>query len=221
MVKCCGLTSKMRNKTKMSILETFIQHCIGSYGHSNLARKTNKSPNWKRRRKTVTVCGWHGTLHRKILRCFKKYFVIVFKYSVMPDFLWPSGLQNARLPCPTVSPGVCSNSCPLSQSCHPAISFYVAPFSCSQSFPTLESFPMSQLSASGGQIIGASASVLPINIQGWFPLGLTGLISLLSKGLSRVFSSTTVWKHQFFSAHPSYGSTLTSVHDYRKNYSFD
>jgi len=79
MVKCCGLTSKIRNKTKMSILETFIQHCIGSYSHSNLARKTNKSPNWKRRRKTVTGCRWHGTLHRKILRCFKKYFVIVFK----------------------------------------------------------------------------------------------------------------------------------------------
>ena len=78
MVKCCRLTSKIGNKTKMSILEPFIQHYIGSYSHCNLARKTNESPNWKRR-KTVTVCRWHGTLHRKILRCFKNYFVIVIQ----------------------------------------------------------------------------------------------------------------------------------------------
>ena len=94
-----------------------------------------------------------------------------------------------------------SNSCPLSWWCHPNISSSV---SCLQSFPASRSFPMSQLFTLGGQSIGASASVLPMNVQGWFPLGLTTLISLLSKGLSRVFSSTTVWKHQFFGAQPSW-----------------
>ena len=106
----------------------------------------------------------------------------------------------------------------------PTISSSVSTFSsCPQSFPESGSFPMSCLSASGSQIIGASASasVLPVNIQGWFPLGLTGLISLESKRLLRVFSSTTIRKHQFFSAQPFYGPTLTSVHDYWKNHSFD
>ena len=98
----------------------------------------------------------------------------------------------------------------------------VTPFSsCLQSFLASGSFPMSQLFASGGQSIGASASVLAMNIQSWFPLRLTGLISLLSKGLSRVFSSTIIWKHQFFSTQPSLCSTLKSVHDYWKNHSFD
>ena len=119
--------------------------------------------------------------------------------------LWPHGLKHTKLPCSSLSPGVCSNSCPLSQLCHPTISSSVAPFSsCPQSFLASGYFPMSQLFVSGGQSIGvsASASVLPMNIQGWFLLGLTGLISLQSKGLSRVFSSTTVQKHQFFSAQP-------------------
>ena len=97
----------------------------------------------------------------------------------------------------------CSNSCPLSQWCHPTMSFSIRPFFCLQSFPSSRSFPMRQLFISAGQIIGASAPVLPKNIQGWFPLGWTSLISFLSKGLSRVFSSTTVWKHQFFGAQPS------------------
>ena len=124
----------------------------------------------------------------------------------MSDSLLPHGLQHARLPCPSLSPGVCSNVCPLSQWCHPTISFSVASFfSCRQSFPASGSFPMSQIFASGGQSIGASASasVLPMNTQGWFPLGLIGFISLMSKGLSRAFSSTTVGKHQFFGAQPS------------------
>ena len=111
-------------------------------------------------------------------------------------------LSDSFSPCPRV----CSNSCPLSQWCHPTISSSVAPLSyCPQSFPASGSFPMNPLFTSDGQSTGASvsASVLPMNIQGWFPLGLTGLISLLSKGLSRVFSSMTVWKHQFFSAQPS------------------
>ena len=129
----------------------------------------------------------------------------LFSRSVMSDCWWPHGLQHSRPPCPSPSPGVCSDSGPLSQWCHPTISSSVTPFSsCLQSFPAPGSFPMSWLFTSGGQCIGAStsASVLPINIQGWFPFGLTSLI-LLSKALSRVFSSTTVQKHQFFGAQPS------------------
>ena len=115
----------------------------------------------------------------------------------------PCGLQHARLPGPSPSPRVCSNSCPLSQWCHPTISYSVAPFSSwPQSFPASGSFQMSQLFTSGGQSIGASASVLPMNIQDWFPLGWPGWISLLSKELSTVLSSTTVRKHQFFGAQP-------------------
>ena len=126
----------------------------------------------------------------------------------MSDSSRPHGLQHTRLPCPSLSPWVGSNSCPLSQWFHPTISSPIAPFSsCPQSFPASGSFPMSQLFASDGQSIGgsASASVLPMNIQSWFPLGLSSLISLLFKGLSRVFSSTTVWKHGFFSTQPSKG----------------
>ena len=117
-----------------------------------------------------------------------------------------------------------SNSCPLSQWCHSTISSSVVPLSsCLQSSPASGSFLMSQLFTWGSLSIGASASasVLPVNIQDWFPLGVTGLISLLSKGLSRVFSNTTVQKHQFFRVQLLYGSTLTSIHDYWKNQSFD
>ena len=119
--------------------------------------------------------------------------------------LWSHRQHHVKLPCPSLSPRVCSNSWPLSQWCYPTISSSVTHFSCSQSIPALGSFPMSWRFASGGQSIGASASasVLPMSIQGWFPLGLTGLLSLLSKGLSRVFSNTTVQKHPFFGALPS------------------
>ena len=124
--------------------------------------------------------------------------------SVVSDSLWRHGLQHTRFPCLSPSPGVCSNSCPSSQWCHPTISSSVIPFSCPQSFPASGS-PVSWLFASGDQSVGASAlaSVLPLNIQCWFPLELTGLISLMLKGLLRVFSSITVWKHQFFGAQPS------------------
>ena len=123
----------------------------------------------------------------------------------------PHGLQHTRLPCPSPSPRVCPSSCPLSRSCHPAISSSVVPFSsCPQSFPASASFPKSCLFSSGGQSVGASTSALVLsmngwisNSQGWFPLGLTGVISLQSKRLLRVFSNTTVQKHQFFSTHPS------------------
>ena len=126
--------------------------------------------------------------------------------KVMSDSLQPHGLKHTRLPCPSLSPRVCSNSCSLSQWYHPTISSSIAPYTSSpQSFPASVSFPMSQLFTSGDWSIGASASasVLPVSIQGWFPLGLTSLISFLSKGLSRVFSGNTARKHQFFGALPS------------------
>ena len=127
----------------------------------------------------------------------------MFSRSVMSNSLQPHGLQHARPPCPSPTPGVYSNSCPLSQWWQWTISSSVVPFySCLQSFPALGTFQMSQLFTSGGQSIGvlASTSVLPMNIQDWFPLRCTGWISLYSKGLSRVFSNTTVQKRQFFSA---------------------
>ena len=130
------------------------------------------------------------------------YIVVVVVQSLSSvQLLRPHGLQHARHPCPSSSPGACSNSCPLSLWCHPKISSSVIPFSSRlQSFPASGSFLMSQLFASGGQSIGASASasVLPMNIQDWFPLGWTSLISLQSKGLSRVLSNTIVQKHRFF-----------------------
>ena len=128
---------------------------------------------------------------------------VQFSCSVMSNSLQLHELQHARPPCPSPTPGACSNSCPSSRWCHPTISPSVIPFSSSlQSFPASESSPVSQLFASGGQSTGASASasVLLMNIQDWFPLRLTGWISLQSKGLSRVFSNNTVQKHQFFSA---------------------
>ena len=130
------------------------------------------------------------------------YLSIQFSCSVMSDSLWPHGLEHARLLCPSPALRACSDSCPSSRWCHPTISFSVVPFfSCLQSFPASGSFQMSQFFTWCGQSIGVSAStsVLPMNIQDWFPLGWTGWISLQSKGLSRVFSSTTVQKHQFFS----------------------
>ena len=135
--------------------------------------------------------------------------------------LWPHGLQLTRPVYSSLSLGVSSDSCPLSQWCHPTISSSVAPFSIYfQSVPASGSFPVSWFFTSGGQSMGASASasVLPMSIQAWFHLGLTGRISLQFKGLSRVFSSTTILKHRFFGAQPSYGPALTSIHDYWKNY---
>ena len=130
---------------------------------------------------------------------------VQFSCSVVST-LWPHGLQHTRLPCPSPTPRVYSNSCPLPQWCHPTISSSVVPFfSCLQSFPATGSIPMSWFFISGGQSVGALASalVLPVNIQDWFPLGLTGWISLQSKGLSRVFCNTIVQKHQFFGAQHS------------------
>ena len=149
----------------------------------------------------------------------RSFSLVLFSLSVVSDSLWPYGLQDTRLPCPSPTPEACSNSCPSTQWCHPTISSSVVPFSCLQSFPASGSFSGCQFFASGGRSIGisASASVHPMNIQDWFPLGLTGLLSLQSKGLSRVFSNTTIQNHQFFSAQLS----LYIHADYWKNHSFD
>ena len=138
---------------------------------------------------------------------------VQFSRSVMSDFLRPHESQHARPPCPSPTPGVYPKPCPSSRWGHPTILSSVIPFSsCPQSFPALGSFPISQLFAWGGQSIGVSAStsILPMNTQDWPPLGWTGWISLQSKGLSRVFSNTTVQKHQFF------GTQLSSLDIYRQ-----
>ena len=130
-------------------------------------------------------------------------YSVQFSRSVVSVSFWPHESQHARPPCPTPAPGLHSNSCPSSQWCHPVISSSLMPFSsCPQYLPASESFPVSHLFASGGQSTGVSAltSVLPMNTQDWFPLEWTGWISLQSKGISRVFSNTTVQKHQFFGA---------------------
>ena len=147
---------------------------------------------------------------------------VQFSYSVMSNSLWPQGLQHARLPCPSPTQGACSNSCPSCQRCHPTISSSVILFSCLQSFPASGSFQMNQFFASSGQSIGvtASASVLPMNIQDWFPLGLTGLIDWIDWSLccprdsqesspTPQFKSISSWVLSLL-----YGPTLTSIHDY-------
>ena len=129
---------------------------------------------------------------------------VVFQLRSLSHFLWPHGLQHARLPYPSSYPRACSNSCPSSRWCHPTIPSSVIPFpSWLQSFPASGPLSMSQHFSSGSWSIGALTSVLPLNIQGWFPFGLTSFISLQSEGLSRVFSNITVQKLQFFGAQPS------------------
>ena len=148
---------------------------------------------------------------------------MLFSRSGVSHSLRPHRLQYARLSCPSPPPRACSNSRPLSRWCHPTISSSVVPFSSLQSFPASGSFPLSQLFISHGQSIRASAlaSVLPVNIQGWFSLGLTGLISLLSERLSRVFSSTKLESISSSVLSFLYGPTLTPVYDYWKNHSFN
>ena len=157
----------------------------------------------------ILLYHYHHTCHIPTVNNFTDYSTFLLPYSVqssssvMSDSLWTHGLQHARLPYPSPAPRACSYSCHSSQWCHPTISSSVIPFSsCLQYFPASGSFPVSRFFTSGGQNIGisASASVLPVNMQDWFPLGWTGWISLQSKGLSRVFSNTTVQKHQFFGA---------------------
>ena len=156
-----------------------------------------------------------AALPKSVLR---NYVLVIssvqFIRSVVSDSLRPHGLQHTRPPCPSPTHGVYSNSCPLSRRCHSTISSSVTPFSsCLQSSPASGSFPMIQLFTSSGQSIGVSASVslLPMTVQRWFPLGLTRLISLQSKGLSRIFSGTTIQKHQFFGAQLSLQSNSLYV----------
>ena len=140
------------------------------------------------------------------LKSITKMLPVVFQSLSHVQLFATPWTTAHQVPRPSLSPGVCSNSHSLSWWYHLTISSSVAPFSsCPQSFPTSGSSPMNWLFASGGQniVVSASALVLPMNIQGWFPLGLTGLISLLSKRLSRVFPSTTIWKYQFFGSQPS------------------
>ena len=156
---------------------------------------------------------WLGRIHS-----------VQFSHSDMSNPLWPHGLQHTRLPCPSPTPGACSNLSPLSRWWHPTISSSVISFSsCLKSFPAPGSSPRSQFFTSGGQSIAASASasILPMNIQGWFLLGLTGLTSLLSQGLSRVFSTLQLKSINFVALNLFYGPTLTSICNYWKNQSFN
>ena len=149
---------------------------------------------------------------------------VQFNRSVVSDSLWPHESQHARTPCPSPTPGVYSNSCSSSQWCHPAISSPVVPFSsCPQSLPASGSFPMSQLFEWGGQSTGVSASalVLPMNIQDWYPLGWTGWISLLTKGLSKSLLQHQIKSINSLALSFLYSPTLTSIHNYWKNHSLD
>ena len=174
--------------------------CCNSWGHKE--SDTPEWLNWTELKITADGDCSYEIKRRLLLGGKVMANLVQFSHSVMFDSLQPYEQQHARPPCPSPAPGVHSNSCPSSSWCHPAISSSVVPFSsCPQSLPPSESFPMSQFFTWGGQstAVSASVSVLPMNTQDWFPLGWTGWISLQSKGLSRVFSNTTVQKHQFFS----------------------
>ena len=149
---------------------------------------------------------------------------VQFSHSVVSDSLWPHESQHARPPCPSPTPGVHSNLCPLSRWCHPVISSSVVPFfSYPQSFSASGTFQMSELFTSGGQSIGVSASttVLPMNIEDWFPLGLTGLISLLSKDSQESSPTPQFTSINSLALSLLHSPTLTSIHDHRKNHSLD
>ena len=198
----CSLTgSSVHETSKASILE---------WVAISFSREFSKPRNLTH----VSCVSWTGRwilYHCATWKALPWHSSVQFSHSVVSDSLWPHRLQHTRPPCSSPTPTAYSNSCPSSQWCHPTISSCVIPFSsCPQSFPASGSFPMSQLFASGGQSIAvsASASVLPMNTQVWSPLGWTGWISLLSKGLSRVFSNTTVQKHQFFGTKLSFESSF-------------
>ena len=168
------------------------------------------------------LCLPHHHYHTVIIIII--YQSVQFSHWVVSDSLQPHGQQHTRPPCPSPTPRVYSNSSPLSWWCHATISSSVVPFSSHlQSFPVSGSFQISQLFTSGDQSIGVSAStsILPMNVQGWFPLGWTGWISLQSKGLSRVSSNTTVQSINSSALSFLYSLTLTSIHDYRENHSLD
>ena len=172
------------------------------------SRKIKMQVNWEFKKTQRKLSGDLNCLQNQkiwveVYAVLNIYSSVQFSHSVIPDSLLPHGLQHARLPCPSPTPGVYSNLCPSSRWCHSTIPCSLVPFSSRLwSFPASGSFPKSQFFATGGQSIGVSslASVLPMNIQYWFPWGWTGWISMQSKALSRDFSNTTVQKHQFFSA---------------------
>ena len=162
---------------------------------------------------------WYNYIRQYKLRL--KKLLLLFSCLVMSYSLLPHGLQHVRPPHLSPSPRVCPSSCSLHWWCHPVISSSDALFSCPQSFPVSGTFPMSCLFTSDDQNTGASASVLPVNIQRWSPLGLTGLISLLAKGLLGVFTSTIVWRHQFFGILPSLWSSSQNHTDHWEDHSLD
>ena len=181
---------------------------------------------WRQRKESFSSPLSYWFIYWLYLILFNKYiqYLLLFSCLIMSDSLWPRGLQHTMLPCPPPSPGACSNSCALSQWCHPTISSSCRPLPLLPSiFPNIRVFLMSQLFASGDQSTGASASasVLSRNIQGWFPLGLTGLISLPSKELSKVFQAPQFESISSLALSLLYGPVLTSVHNYLKNCSFD
>ena len=197
-------SSQPRDRTQVSHIAWQILYCLSHQGSPRILECVNLSllqgnspdPRIKPVSPALQVDSLPAELPGKPI-----LYSVQFSCSVISDSLRPHGLQHARLPCPSPAPGACSNSCPSNQWCHATISSSVISFSsCLQFCPASGSFLISQFFTPGGQSMGASASVLPVNIQDWFPLRLTGLISLLSKGLSRVFSNTTVQKHQFFGA---------------------
>ena len=215
--------TQMGNKNKQLVFYTWSlsSHKIFSYfrgfsGFSILRQQHDLSFQGATRLPSITVA---------ISPCYTVYLVLLllFSHSVTSNCLWPYELQYGRLPFPSLSPRVCWNSCPLSCWCHSTIESSVTSSSWPQSFTASESFPVNWFFTSGGWSIRASASpsVLPMNIQGQFPLGLTGLISLLSEGLSRVFSNTTVQKHRFFGSQPSLWSNSDIPTWLLKNHSFD
>ena len=167
---------------------------------------------------------WFNYKHNLPPSCLHHFLsvLLLFSHPVVSHSLRPHGLQHTRPPCPSPSPEVCSSSCLLHLWCYPAISSSDTLFSfCSQSFLASGTFPVSQLFTSDNQNTGVSASVLPMSTQDWFPLRLTGLISLLSKSLSGVFSSTTARRHRFFGAPPSLQSALTTLHGHWEDHSID
>ena len=169
----------------------------------------SRGSSWPRNRTLLScvscIAGRLFTTEPSVPSLFHLFSSVQFSHSVMSNSLRSHESQHARPPCPSLTSGVYSNSCPLSQWCHPTISSSVSPFSHLQFFPTSRSFPVSQFFASGGQSYGVSTSalVLPMNLQDWFPLGWTSWISSQSKWLSRVFSNTTVQKHRFFGTQSS------------------
>ena len=199
-----------------------------------VAISSSRGSSWPRDQTHVSCTGRHILYHwatwksshyaYKYGRILFMICISHFSCSVVSDSLLPHEPQHARPPCPSPTPGVHPNPCPLSRWCHPTISSSAVPFSsCPQSFPASGSFQMIQLFTWGGQSTGVSASksVLPMNTQDWPPLGWTGWTSLQSKGLSRVFSNTTVQKHNSLVLSFLYSPTLTSIHDHWKSHSLD